>query len=91
MPVLYDILSRLISLYELMLFIWIILGWLQAFGHLPYSRPLHTFMMFLHRLLDPALRIARSLLPPFSGLDLSPILVFLAAEALRYVLHMVLL
>lgn len=88
---LYSILFQLLSLYELLLFIWVILGWLQMFGALPYSRPLHTFMGILYRLVDPALRIVRGILPTMGGIDLSPLLVFLAIEFLKWLLAQILL
>jgi YggT family protein len=46
----------------------------------------HPAVRLLHQLTEPVLRPARRLLPPFSGLDLSPILVLIALQLLKLLL-----
>lgn len=87
----YYALHQLLSLYQIVLVVWIILGWMQAYNALPYSRGLHTFMDILDRLTEPVLRPIRSVLPSFGGLDFSPIVVFLVIYLLKDLLRIVLL
>ena len=87
----YGLIIRLINFYELLIFIWVIMGWLQMFGALPYSRPLHVVMDLLFRLTDPYLGFFRKFLPPMSGLDLSPLVAILALEVLKILLRQVML
>jgi len=47
---LYSLIIWLLNLFELVIFIWVVMGWLQMFGALPYSRPLHIVMDVLYRL-----------------------------------------
>jgi len=88
---LYYALHQLLSLYQIILFVWIILGWMQAYNALPYNKFVHTVMNILHRLTDPVLRPVRSVLPSFGGMDFSPIVVFLIIYLLKDLLRMALL
>jgi YggT family protein len=48
--------------------------------------PRHPAVSLLHQLTEPILRPARRLLPPISGLDLSPIVVLIALQLLKILL-----
>jgi len=77
----------LINLYEVIIFIWVIMGWLQMFGALPYSRPIHVILDFLYRLTEPFLGLIRRFLPPIGGLDLSPLAAILLLEVFKILLR----
>lgn len=48
--------------------------------------PSHPAVTLLYQLTEPVLRPARGVLPPISGIDLSPILVLIALQLLKMVL-----
>lgn len=83
----YFLFEKLLRVYQLILFVWIILGWLQMYNALPYSRPLHFVMELLYRLTEPVLGFCRRLLPPIGGLDLSPLIAFFGIEILIIMLR----
>lgn len=64
-----DILGKLISLYEIALLIRIVLSWVP---HNPYNQA----VQFLYKITDPVLNPVRKLIPPFRGIDFSPVIVF---------------
>ena len=70
------LLLNLIRLYEIALFIRIILSWI------PHNR-FHPAAQFLHKITEPVLGPARRLIPPVSGFDISPIIVFFIIETLQ--------
>lgn len=63
-------LSKLIDLYEIALIIRIVLSWVP---HNPYNQAIR----FLYKITDPILNPVRRLIPPFRGIDFSPVIVFL--------------
>jgi YggT family protein len=70
-----DYVSTLAYVYGLVIFAYIALNWLFAFGvRIPYSRWSDAILTFLRDVTEPYLRIFRRLLPSLGGLDLSPIL-----------------
>ena len=64
-----DLLGKLISLYEIALLIRIVLSWVP---HNPYNQA----VQFLCKITDPVLNPVRKLIPPFRGIDFSPVIVF---------------
>lgn len=65
----------------------VIMSWLLAFNILNMSNPfVANVANALYQLTDPLLRPLRSLLPNFGGLDISPILLFLAIYFIRLVI-----
>jgi uncharacterized protein YggT (Ycf19 family) len=63
-----------ITLYGIALFAYILMSWVR----LPYSLTLDRIQRFLHDVSEPYLRLFRRILPMAGGLDLSPIVAFLA-------------
>ena len=84
---LISLLYQLVNLYEVVIIIWVIMSWLQMFGALPYSRPMHIFLHTLHSLTDPYLGRIRRILPLFGNLDLSPLVGILLLEVLKILLR----
>src|SRR5215472_12462848 len=63
-----------LALYGLVILAYILTSWVR----LPYSVTLNRIQRFLYDVCEPYLRLFRRLLPSTGGLDLSPILAFLA-------------
>ena len=91
MSELYYLIIKLINLYEIVIIAWVIMGWLQMFNALPYSRPIHMIMGILYRLADPFLGFFRRILPPVGGLDLSPLVAIIALEVVKILLREIML
>jgi uncharacterized protein YggT (Ycf19 family) len=79
-----DYLSVLIEVYILLIFAYIVVNWIFAFGWRPaYSRTFDAVVTFLRDVCEPWLRLFRRVLPSFGGIDLSPILAILALVLIR--------
>ncbi len=76
-----------IDIYIWVVIIWIILGWLIAFNVInTHNRFVYAVNHFLYRATEPALRPIRRFVPVIGGLDVSPIVLFLALYFLQRVL-----
>jgi YggT family protein len=73
--VLLRLVSLTLSLYTWTILVYVILGWISPGGY-------HPLTMMLAELNEPVLRPIRRLLPPISGLDLSPLLAVILIQAL---------
>ena len=85
------LISSVLSLLNLGLFIYVILGMLVSFSIVNQHQPIVQKVMYaLKRLYEPMLAPIRKFLPDMGGLDISPILLFLffnfAENALVYYL-----
>jgi len=70
-----DYVDALVTVYWLIILAYILLGWIEMFGgRIPYSRVTTAIIGFIRDAAEPYLRIFRRILPPFGGLDLSPII-----------------
>lgn len=76
---LLDLITLAIGLYLIAIIIQVISSWLSPGNYNPA-------LMLLYTLTEPVLRPARRLLPPISGLDLSPLLVLLALQVAKMLL-----
>ncbi len=66
----FDLLHSILNIYLFGILIMVVLSWIN-----PYPNPVSQL---LGRLTEPLLRPARRKIPPFSGIDLSPMLVIVA-------------
>jgi YggT family protein len=77
----------LLTVYWVILFARIILSWISP----PMSGIGRTLYDIVHDLTEPVLKLVRGLLPPIRmgtvGLDLSPIIVFIALAVIRRALN----
>ena len=73
------ILIRLIDLYSLIVFVAIVMSWLQ----LPSSNPI---AQLVHAVTEPVLGPIRRALPPMGGLDFSPMVLLIGLAILRSLL-----
>jgi len=75
-PIVY-VLLQIITLYMYLLLASAILSWLIAFSVVnTRNQFVAAISEFLYRITEPVLRPIRRWLPPFGGLDISPIIVF---------------
>jgi len=74
-----DLLRLLLNVFLVSILVQVVLSWLSPGGHNPATN-------LLYRLNEPLLGPARRLLPPISGLDLSPILVIVLLQLLKLLL-----
>ncbi|HXV73942.1 MAG TPA: YggT family protein [Sphingomonadales bacterium] len=84
---LYFPLVRIIGIYQVLVIVYVIAGWLNAFGAIPYNRALMGVLGVLERLCEPPLRWLRGFLPTLGGLDFSPIVVLIGLEFLKAALR----
>lgn len=85
-PLVY-LIYMLLNLYNLVLITWIILTWLVAFNVVnAHNRFVSTVLHVLERLVEPVLRPIRRHIPHLGGIDVSPIIVFIAINFLQYTL-----
>ena len=69
---------QIISLYQLILIIYIIGTWLVNFNIINTSnRFVYTLMEAMYKLCQPSLNIVRKYVPNFGAIDISPIIVYL--------------
>ncbi|MCB7128888.1 MAG: YggT family protein [Candidatus Brocadiales bacterium] len=68
--------AGLIGLYELILFVRIVLTWI------PHDRE-HPAAGLLFKVTEPALEPIRKVIPPVAGIDASPIALFIGLEFVK--------
>ncbi len=74
-----ELLELTLNIFLFAIFIQVILSWINPGGHNPAAGLIHT-------LTAPILRPAQRLIPPISGLDLSPIVVMVGLTLLKMLL-----
>ena len=84
---LIEVIIIAIDIYIWVVIIWIIMSWLIAFNVInTHNRFVYAVNHFLYRATEPALRPIRRFVPVIGGLDVSPIVLFLALFFLQRVL-----
>jgi YggT family protein len=79
-----EYLSTLIYVYTLLIILYIVIQLLFSVGlRPPYSRATDIVLGFLRDVCEPFLRVFRRLIPPFGGIDFSPILAIVTLEILN--------
>jgi YggT family protein len=80
----FSLIDTLLYLYGFCLLASVIASWLIQFNILNGSNPnVRQILYALRRITEPLLAPIRRLLPDLGGLDISPIIVFLAIQFLR--------
>ena len=76
-----DFLDALITVYVIIILIYIVVNFLFAFGLRPgYYRWLDAVLDFLRDVSEPYLRIFRRFIPPLGPIDISPIVALLVLQ-----------
>ena len=81
MTTIIEWLLALLNLYTILLVVRVLFSWL------PPRAQANRLYEFLYAITEPVLRPFRRVLPPVGGLDLSPILLFLALAGIQSVLR----
>ncbi len=79
----FEIVGLLFSIIKFILIANIVMSWLISFGIVSTSNPnVRQTIIMLDRFTDPILGPIRRIVPPFNGLDFSPIIAFLLLDYL---------
>lgn len=72
------------------LIVWIVLSYIVMFGRLSFDHPVRRLYEAINRLVEPALRPIRAVVPPVrvggAALDLSPIILILGIQFIPVIL-----
>jgi YggT family protein len=83
-PIAYLIL-QILNFYEWIVIIAVIVSWLTAFNVInQYNNFVRSLLRILIALTEPVFRPIRKVIPAVGGLDLSPIVVVLLIETIKY-------
>lgn len=81
--ILFEIVGLAFSVVKFILIASIVISWLISFGIVSTSNPnVRQTIIMLDRFTDPILGPIRRIVPPFNGLDFSPIIAFLLLDYL---------
>ena len=79
----FEIVGLVFSIVKFVLIASIVMSWLISFGIVSTSNPnVRQTIMMLDRFTNPILAPIRRIVPPFNGLDFSPIIAFLLLDYL---------
>ena len=79
----FEIVGLVFSIVKFVLIASIVMSWLISFGIVSTSNPnVRQTIVMLDRFTDPILGPIRRIVPPFNGLDFSPIIAFLLLDYL---------
>jgi len=77
----------LLDLYYWVVIVAVIVSWLIAFNVInTYNEIVRSLLRFLNALTEPVFRQVRRVVPPFGGLDLSPLVVLVGIWFIQYCL-----
>ncbi|HEY6578210.1 MAG TPA: YggT family protein [Rhizomicrobium sp.] len=80
--------NTLVELYIIIIIAAVVVSWLVAFGVLNTYNPFaRSVVRMLDALTEPVFRQVRRIIPPLGGLDLSPLIVLIALQALRMLVN----
>ena len=79
------LLIEVLEIYKRIVIAAVIVSWLTAFNVInSHNNFVRTILRILMALTEPVFRVIRRVIPPISGLDLSPIIVFVIIWFLQY-------
>lgn len=82
-----EIILFILTLYFYIIIIDVILSWLINFNVINTSNQLvRQVHLFTYRMTDPAYRRIRQVIPPIGGLDLSPLVLILGLQLLKWLI-----
>jgi YggT family protein len=84
------LLIEILEIYKWVVILAVIVSWLVAFNVINVRNGfVSAVLRILYALTEPVFRQVRKVIPPVAGLDLSPIIVFLAIWFLQYTIQYV--
>ena len=82
------LLIEVLEIYKWIVIVAVIVSWLTAFNVInQYNNFVRTVLRVLIALTEPVFRPIRKVLPAIGGLDLSPIVVIILIEFLKYTIR----
>jgi YggT family protein len=82
------LLYTILDIYEWVVILAIIVSWLTAFNVINvHNNLVRSILRILLALTEPVFRPIRNTLPAFGGLDLSPMIVIVVIEFLKYTIR----
>ena len=82
------LLIEILEIYKWVVILAVIVSWLVAFNVINVRNNfVSAVLRILYALTEPVFRQVRKVIPPVAGLDLSPIIVFLAIWFLQYTIQ----
>ncbi len=87
MHAIFWLIDTVLSIYIMLVFAQVVLSWLVAFNVVnTRNRFVYLVGDFLYRMIEPALRPIRRMLPRFGGIDVSPMVLLVALYFVRLLL-----
>jgi YggT family protein len=87
MHAIFWLIDTVLSIYIMLVFAQVVLSWLVAFNVVnTRNRFVYLVGDFLYRMIEPALRPIRRMLPRFGGVDVSPMVLLVALYFVRLLL-----
>ncbi len=87
MHAIFWLIDTVLSIYIMLVFAQVVLSWLVSFNVVnTRNRFVYLVGDFLHRVIEPALRPIRRILPSFGGIDVSPMVLLVALYFARLLL-----
>ena len=82
------LLIEVLEIYKWIVILTVIVSWLVAFNVINTANNfVRSILRMLSAMTEPVFRQIRRVIPPFGGLDLSPIIVFLLIWFLQYTIQ----
>jgi YggT family protein len=82
------IVNAVANLYVIIIIASVVLSWLVAFNVVnPYNQFVRVVRVFCEKATEPLLKPIRGFLPDLGGLDISPVILLIAVEAVRMLLE----
>ena len=92
MQAILAVILYILAIYRFVLIVMIIMSWLISFNIInTRNQFVEGLWRVLNQLTEPVLRPIRRIMPNFSGLDISPIIAFIAIYFLELVINIYLL
>lgn len=80
--------NTIVEIYIFIIIAAVVMSWLVAFGVLNMRNHFaYSVVRMLDALTEPVFRRIRRIIPPLGGLDLSPLIVLIALQALRMLVN----
>ncbi len=87
MHAIFWLIDTVLSIYIMLVFAQVVLSWLVSFNVVnTRNRFVYLVGDFLYRVIEPALRPIRRILPSFGGIDVSPMVLLVALYFARLLL-----
>ena len=81
------IIFQILQIYKYAVIIYVILSMLISFNIINTNNRIISIVMdFLFKLIEPLLRVIRSVIPNFGAIDISPVILIIIIEAFQYIM-----